>query len=61
MYQNESGTAFEMFHNDFYCFDVRSNYSDFKRVIKYQTFQTPFYSDFESVANNIFSFVTNFG
>ena len=31
----------------------------FKRVIKYHTFKT--YCDFESVANIVFSFETNFG
>ena len=31
-----------------------------KRVIKYQTFQTPFYSSFESVENIVFSFDTNY-
>ena len=34
---------------------------NFKRVIKYQTSHTPFYSGFESVANIVFSFETSFG
>ena len=34
---------------------------NFKRVIEYQTFKTSFYCDFESVANIVFSFETNFG
>ena len=34
---------------------------NFKRVIKYQTFKTSFHCDFESVANTVFSFETNFG
>ena len=34
---------------------------DFKRVIKYQTFQTLPYGDFGSVANIVLSFETNFG
>ena len=29
---------------------------NFKRVIKYQTFKTSFYCDFESVTNILFSF-----
>ena len=34
---------------------------NFKKVIKYLTFKNPFYCDFESVANILFSFKTNFG
>ena len=34
---------------------------NFKRVIKCQTSKTSFYCDFESVANIVFSFATNFG
>ena len=34
---------------------------NFRRVIKYQTFKTSFHCDFESVANIVFSFETNFG
>ena len=34
---------------------------NFKRVIRYETFQTPFNSSFESMANIVFSFETNFG
>ena len=33
---------------------------NFKRVNKYQTFQTSFYGGFESVANIVFSFEANF-
>ena len=32
-----------------------------KKVIKYQNFQTPFYSGFVSVENILFSFETDFG
>ena len=32
-----------------------------KKVIKYQTSHTLFYSGFESVANIVFSFETSFG
>ena len=34
---------------------------NFTKVIKYQTFQTPFYNGFELMANILFSFKTNFG
>ena len=34
---------------------------NFKRVIKYQIFQTSFHGGFESVANIIFLFKTNVG
>ena len=34
---------------------------NFQRVVKYQTLKTSFYCDFESVANIVFSFETNFG
>ena len=40
---------------------IPSNPHNFERVIKYQTFQTPFYSGFESVKGIVFSFETNFG
>ena len=45
------------------CAPIPPSPDDFKRVItsKYQTFQTPFYNGFDSVTNNLFSFVTNFG
>ena len=33
---------------------------NFRRDIKYQTFQMPFYSSFESVANIVFSFNSNY-
>ena len=33
----------------------------FKRVIKYKTFKTSLFCDFESVADIVFSFETNFG
>ena len=33
---------------------------NFKRVIKHQTLQTSFYCDFESMANIVFLFETNF-
>ena len=34
---------------------------NFKRVIRFQTFETPLYGGFESVANIVFPFETNFG
>ena len=34
---------------------------NFKRVIKYETFQTPSCNGFESAANIVLSFETNFG
>ena len=44
------------------CARIPSSSDNFKRVIKYQTFQTPFfYSGLESGANILFSFKTNFG
>ena len=38
---------------------MRFSDTHFKRVIKHQTFQTQFYSNFESVENIVFSFDTN--
>ena len=40
---------------------IPSGNDNFKTVIKYQTFRDSFYGGFESVANNVFSFETNFG
>ena len=38
---------------------IPSGPDNFKRIIKYQTFQTSFYGGFKSVANIVFSFETN--
>ena len=43
------------------CDRIPPSPDNFKRYIKYQFFQTLFYSGFESVANTVFSFQTNFG
>ena len=43
------------------CARIPQSPDNLKGVIEDQTFQTPFYSDFELVAKIIFSFVTNFG
>ena len=43
------------------CAQIPPSPDNFKRVIKYQTFQTPFCRGFESMANILFSFGTNFG
>ena len=43
------------------CAQIPPGPDKFKRVIKYQTFQTSFHSGFESLANIVFSFETNFG
>ena len=40
------------------CARIPSGPDNFKRIIKYQTVQTLFY---ESIANIVFSFKTNFG
>ena len=40
---------------------ILSGPDNFKRVIKFQTFRTSFYSGLESVANIVFSFETDFG
>ena len=40
---------------------ISSGPDNFKRAIKYQTLQVPFYNGFETVANIAFSFETNFG
>ena len=42
------------------CARISPSPDNFKSVIKNQTFQTPFYSGFESAANIIFSFEANF-
>ena len=42
------------------CARIPLSPDNFKRFFKHQTFQTPFYSGFESVANILFSFETNF-
>ena len=41
------------------CAGILQSPDNFKRVI--QTFQSPFYSGFESVANTVVSFETNLG
>ena len=43
------------------CVQIPPSPDNFKRAIEYQIFQTPFYNGFESVANIVFSFETNFG
>ena len=61
---NVAGTAFEIFHYYVDCFHVPRippSPDISKRVIKYHTFQTLSYGDFESVANIVFPFETNFG
>ena len=43
------------------CTRIPPSPDNLKKVIKYQTFQTPFYSGFESIVNIVFSFEANFG
>ena len=42
------------------CNRIPPSPDNFKRVVKYQTFQMPFNSSYESVANIIFLFEINF-
>ena len=61
--RNLAGTAFEIFLLWFWllcCALKLHGVLIISKVIKYQTFQTSFYSGFESVANIIFSLDTNF-
>ena len=43
------------------CTQIPPSPDNFKRLIKYQTFQTPFHNSFESMANIVFLLETNFG
>ena len=60
-----AGTAFEIFFIMILiaCMwtQVPLRPGNFKRLIKYQTFQVPLYNRFESKANIVFPFEANFG
>ena len=43
------------------CAQIPPSPDNFKRLIKYQTFHTPFYDDFELMTNIVFPFETSFG
>ena len=43
------------------CARIPPGFDNVKRFTNYQTFQTPFYSGFESTANIVFPFETDFG